>query len=77
MLLTSISALFLRQTNIFWVAVYFGGLEIIRTVRKGRPAVEFPHETTFSDIIHGSWEHASLYDPFVCEAGFEGHQRHI
>ena len=31
--LAGILALTMRQTNIFWVAVYFGGLEVVRTIK--------------------------------------------
>ncbi|KAI6351584.1 glucosyltransferase [Pyricularia grisea] len=30
-----IAALFMRQTNVFWVVVYFGGLEAVHAVKKG------------------------------------------
>ncbi|ELQ39121.1 alpha-1,2 glucosyltransferase ALG10 [Pyricularia oryzae Y34] len=30
-----VTALFMRQTNVFWVVVYFGGLESIHAIKKG------------------------------------------
>jgi alpha-1,2-glucosyltransferase len=30
----------MRQTNIFWVAIFLGGLEILRTIRDFRSAAE-------------------------------------
>lgn len=33
-----ILALTLRQTNIFWVAVYMGGLEVVRTLKDIKPS---------------------------------------
>ncbi len=30
--ITGIAALWMRQTNIFWVAVFMGGLELVRTI---------------------------------------------
>ena len=72
--LLSIAALFLRQTNIFWIAIYLGCLEVLRTVPKGRSGVEFPCRSTFIDVTVGSWQHACLYDPLVGDAWFEGLQ---
>ena len=36
---TGIVALIMRQTNIFWVAVFLGGLEMIRTMKSYSPPV--------------------------------------
>ena len=66
-------SLLFRQTNIFWVSVFLGGLEICRRIPKGRPNIEFPSQPTFYDIIEGSWHHASAYDPLISQACFEGH----
>lgn len=66
-------SLLFRQTNIFWVSVFLGGLEFCRTVPKGRPEIEFPSQPTFYDVIEGSWQHASAYDPLISQACFEGH----
>ncbi|MCJ1380173.1 glucosyltransferase [Xylographa soralifera] len=61
----SIAALFLRQTNIFWTAIYLGGLEVLRNLPKGRSGVEFPCRSTLLDVVTGSWQHACLYDALV------------
>lgn len=66
-------SLLFRQTNIFWVSVFLGGLELCRTIPKGRPEIEFPSQPTFHDVIEGSWKHASAYDPLISQACFEGH----
>ena len=66
-------SLLFRQTNIFWVSVFLGGLELCRTIPKGRPEIEFPSHPTFRDIIERSWQHASAYDPLISQACFEGH----
>ena len=65
--------LLFRQTNIFWVSVFLGGLELCRIVPKGRPNIEFPSQPTYHDIIRRSWHHASAYDPMINQACFEGH----
>ncbi|KAK3312362.1 DIE2/ALG10 family-domain-containing protein [Apodospora peruviana] len=33
-----VAALFMRQTNVFWVVVYMGGLEVLHAVRSLKPA---------------------------------------
>lgn len=66
-------SLLFRQTNIFWVSVFLGGLELCRTIPKGRPEIEFPSRPTFYSIIKRSWQHASAYDPLISQACFEGH----
>ena len=66
-------SLLFRQTNIFWVSVFLGGLEFCRTIPKGRPEIEFPSHPTFYDVIEGSWQHAAAYDPLISQACFEGH----
>ena len=71
-LLASIAALTFRQTNIFWTAVYLGGLEIVRNLKKGRSGVEFSRKASIIEVATKSWHHGYLYDPLVSEAGFEG-----
>ena len=54
-----------RQTNIFWVSVFLGGLELCRAMPKGRPEFEFPAQPTLDDVIEGSWQLASVYDQIL------------
>lgn len=72
LVLVGLASLSFRQTNIFWVSVFLGGLEVIRTLPKGRPGVEFPERPSFSDVLAGSWQHACTYDPLISRACFEG-----
>lgn len=65
-------SLFFRQTNIFWVSVFFGGLKVCRSLATGRPGIEFPEKTTFLDVMEGSWQHSCIYNPLVSQAWFEG-----
>lgn len=65
-------SLLFRQTNIFWVSVFLGGMELCRCIPKGRPDIEFPSQPRVRDIIDGSWRHASAYDPPVNQACVEG-----
>ncbi|KAL8634849.1 MAG: hypothetical protein Q9228_007596, partial [Teloschistes exilis] len=70
MIVAAIFSLFFRQTNIFWVAIFLGGLEIIRKIQPGRTCVEFPVNPTLLDIVTGSWQHARIYDPWISQAIF-------
>lgn len=70
--LVGLLSLFFRQTNVFWIVVFLGGLEVCRIVPKGRADVEFPRQPTTRDVISGSWNHGCAYDPLVSEAGLEG-----
>ena len=61
-----------RQTNIFWVAVYLGGKEILRTLKKQVSDKQRPRCTGFREIVRQSWEEGFVYDPSVREARVEG-----
>lgn len=67
-----LASLLFRQTNVFWVAVFLGGLELVRTLPRGRPDVEFPRRAAYHDVVLGSWHHARVFDPLVGQASFEG-----
>lgn len=67
-----LASLLFRQTNVFWSAVFLGGLELARTLPKGRPDVEFPRRASYHDVILGSWKHRCVFDPLVVHASFEG-----
>ena len=72
-ILAGLLSLLFRQTNIFWVSIFLGGLALCRIVPKGRSGVQFPSHPTFYDVIEGSWQHAAAYDPLISQACFEGH----
>ena len=67
-----LASLLFRQTNVFWVGVFLGGLEICRNIPRGRIDVEFPRRATFFDVLSGSWNHSCAYDPFIYDARIEG-----
>ncbi|KAI1746583.1 DIE2/ALG10 family-domain-containing protein [Xylaria castorea] len=62
-----ILALGFRQTNIFWVVVYLGGLELIRAIKILNPTpVETPRFQTVSDQIRFyAWRYSlgDIHDP--------------
>ena len=71
-LLLSLATLSFRQTNIFWVAIFFGGLELVRNIQQGRLGTDFPFNPSFSEVVRNSWQTGCLYDPLVNQARFEG-----
>ncbi|KAK0629589.1 DIE2/ALG10 family-domain-containing protein [Bombardia bombarda] len=47
-----IGALFMRQTNVFWVVVYMGGLEVVHVVRSLHPeSVKTPRFLTLAENV--------------------------
>ncbi|KAI9368255.1 tyrosyl-DNA phosphodiesterase-domain-containing protein [Aspergillus egyptiacus] len=59
-----IAALAFRQTNIFWVAVFFGGLQTVRRLRRITKTCE---SANVADILRAGSKN-ELYDPFVLDA---------
>ncbi|PVH83256.1 glycosyltransferase family 59 protein [Cadophora sp. DSE1049] len=53
--LTGIVSLWMRQTNIFWVAVFMGGLEVVRTINTNQTP------TSASDIVPYRWKDVCLF----------------
>lgn len=72
LVIAGIASLFFRQTNIFWVSVFLGGLEINRSLATGHSGVEFPIKPKLTDVVVGSLQYTCVYDPLVSEARFEG-----
>lgn len=67
LLLAGLSSLLFRQTNIFWIAIFLGGLEVVRSL--GRPLT---HPPAWTEVLGGFSEKVRFYDPLVSEACFEG-----
>ena len=72
MLVLSLITLLFRQTNIFWVTVYFGALEVVRNIQQSPSEAEFSDHPTFGEAITKSWQTGRLYDCLASEACFEG-----
>jgi len=72
LVIAGLVSLLFRQTNIFWVSIFLGGLEVRRVLRKGRSGANFPSQPTFSDVISGSWQRSYVYEPLVSQASVEG-----
>lgn len=72
------AALFFRQTNIFWVAIFPAGLAAIgrikaRIPQKAKPLV--PQDQSFHSIIVDSWNGKLVYDPVINDAVYQGRQK--
>lgn len=67
-LLVGLAALAFRQTNIFWVSVFMGGLQVVRSLRGSTKMCE---SSSFAGIAKGGLQN-QLYDPPVSEASFAG-----
>lgn len=67
-LVFGVLSLLFRQTNIFWVSVFFGGLQVVRTLRDTSTACE---SSGWADVAQKGLQN-ELYDPFVFEASIGG-----
>lgn len=65
-------ALLFRQTNIFWVAIFLAGLEVIRVVKLDCATSWEGADNSLSGILREGWYHGKIYDPLVREASIEG-----
>lgn len=76
--LLGIAALFMRQTNVFWVAVYLGGLEAIHAVKSLKPVPVFSYEHDYRNLgqlaKHFLWRYSvgDIRDPPLSVSGPDG-----
>ncbi|TLD24311.1 hypothetical protein PspLS_06614 [Pyricularia sp. CBS 133598] len=71
-----IAALFMRQTNVFWVVVYFGGLEAVHAVKKGAVssssiAINAANARDFASAAKAYWNlyaAGNIHDPPLSDA---------
>jgi alpha-1,2-glucosyltransferase len=68
----ALAALACRQTNIFWVSVFLGGLQVVRKIRKSATPCQSSKVMT---IVKQSLQN-EVYDPFVSDASLEGNLFH-
>ncbi|EPS28133.1 putative Dol-P-Glc: Glc2Man9GlcNAc2-PP-Dol alpha-1,2-glucosyltransferase [Penicillium oxalicum 114-2] len=66
-LLFGLAALVCRQTNIFWVSVFLGGLQAVRKIRQSSKTCE---SSGISAIVRGGLRN-EIYDPPVSEASLQ------
>ncbi|KAF6820934.1 alpha- glucosyltransferase alg10 [Colletotrichum plurivorum] len=66
-ILLGVVALFMRQTNVFWVVVYMGGLEAVAAVKALRPApAEKPEFGSVGELVkYFAWRYSlgDIHDP--------------
>ena len=61
-------ALWFRQTNVFWVAIFLGGLEVVRTFSSDRSAA---NELSFTDTLFRSYKEGEVDNKPIYDAGIE------
>ncbi|KAJ5465444.1 CAZyme family GT59 [Penicillium desertorum] len=63
----ALAALVFRQTNIFWVSVFLGGLQVVRKIRRSAtPCMSSKASTIVKQGLQNE-----VYDPLVSEASLE------
>lgn len=65
MLFLGLYAIFMRQTNIFWVAIFLAGLHAVHHVKRGKQVLS-------DDAVDISNLSEAIYDPPISEAYLEG-----
>lgn len=70
-------ALFFRQTNIFWVAVFPAGLGVVSSLRQSAQKATYIQNVGFWEMCEASWYESALYDPSVEEAWIEDYMKTI
>lgn len=74
--LGGIVALTMRQTNIFWVAIFMGGLEAVRTIKmNAKPVDQSPEPQTMQELTISAFNqyiHGNIYDIPLMDAGVHG-----
>ncbi|KZM25064.1 Dolichyl-P-Glc:Glc(2)Man(9)GlcNAc(2)-PP-dolichol alpha-1,2glucosyltransferase [Ascochyta rabiei] len=63
-----IVALFFRQTNIFWVAVFPAGLTVVQVLERNEPWMQMKEKKPTS-ILQECWKTNTVYDGSVYDAG--------
>lgn len=69
--ITGLVALFFRQTNIFWVAVFPAGLTVIEVLEKNESWKQMK-EKNVAKILQECWKTNTIYDSPVYYAGLLG-----
>jgi alpha-1,2-glucosyltransferase len=73
--LTGLIALTMRQTNIFWVAIFLGGLEVVRTLKTIRPVPQPNNPKCWKGIAKAAFhkfERGEIHDVPLSDAELYG-----
>jgi alpha-1,2-glucosyltransferase len=71
-ILVGVIALFFRQTNIFWVAVFPAGLTVIDALKMSAPLSSDRNAKHAVKTAQDSWEDGIIHDCAVQDAGLQG-----
>lgn len=66
---SGITALFFRQTNIFWVAVFPAGLTVVRVLRDNELIKSRAAKDGYLSILKESWSKGTIYDCSLRDSG--------
>lgn len=72
-----IVALFFRQTNIFWVAVFPAGLGVVSSLKQSAQKAIYVHNVGFWEMCEASWYESALYDPPVADAWIDDYMKTV
>ena len=72
LLLAGLVSLWFRQTNIFWVTIFMGGLDLTRSIRQADCQTGYVDQPTLKGIVIGSWHKGCLYDIHASRANILG-----
>ena len=61
-------AMFVRQTNVFWVGVFLGGLQAVKTLRSSTRATRSPGGSNAKALANQD----AIYDPQLHDAAIQG-----
>ncbi|CBX91949.1 hypothetical protein IAQ61_000156 [Plenodomus lingam] len=62
-------ALWFRQTNIFWVAIFPAGLDVVNALKSGQKSNVNTAPRDMTTVFRSSWSEGSVYDCPLQEAG--------
>lgn len=74
--LSGIIALFFRQTNIFWVAVFPAGLAVVDALKADKPS-SISKSRDMTQVLQESWDTGAVFDPPTQDAEIQGSRDYI
>ena len=72
-IISGLVSLSFRQTNIFWVAIFLGALELVRTVEgSDENSPDLAMDVSYVDILDQAWNRGCVYDLSCADASIGG-----